>query len=90
MNQENEKVFEEQSENRFDRKTFESESFLSKKSKEPNNNGNKEVSNPVIVNDGHTYKPRFKPKSLSVNKMNCFEYISYLNDFLKTIHQIEK
>lgn len=81
MNQENEKAFEEQSENRFERKTFESESFLIKKSKEPTNNGKETNGNhPVILSDGNTYKPRFKPKTLTVTNNTCFEFIYTLND----------
>lgn len=68
MNQENEKVFEEQSENRFERRTFEAESFLIKKSKESTNSSKEPNSNPVLLTDGNIYKPRFKPKTLTVTK----------------------
>ncbi len=59
MNQEKEKSFEEaQLSERFERKTFESESFLVKKNK-----GNSSA----VTDANNTYKPRFKPKTLTVS-----------------------
>ena len=65
MNQENEKKFEEaQLSDRLERKTFESESFLIKKTKV------KESSNNIASTEVNLYKPRFKPKTLTVNYLH--------------------
>lgn len=70
MNQENEKKFEEnQLAEKFERKTFESESFLVKKPK----NLLKEKTNLTTQhNDVNVYKPRFKPKTITVRSHLTF------------------
>lgn len=75
MNQENEKQFEgtqqNQRDERFERKTFESESFLVKKTKQKE--PAKDVFNSLLT-DANIYKPKFKPKTLTVSLIN-FIYI---------------
>ncbi len=72
INQEKEKSFEDaQLSERFERKTFESESFLIKKNKPKESNN---ASNDSI----NTYKPRFKPKTLTV-KLNRIITIFFLD-----------
>lgn len=81
MNEENEKQFEvtqqSQRDERFERKTFESESFLVKKqkSKEPP----KDVFNSLLT-DANIYKPKFKPKTLTVSLPYYIRY--YVKIFL--------
>ena len=74
MNQEKEKSFEEaQLSERFERKTFESESFLIKK--------NKSKESVIHTDLNNTYKPRFKPKTLTVSfsqVINLFKFFSLI------------
>lgn len=76
MNQENEKQFEgtqqNQRDERFERKTFESESFLVKKTKQKE--PAKDVFNSLLT-DANIYKPKFKPKTLTKNSHNS-KYVS--------------